>query len=84
MRKKSLALLVSLLFTCLSTQAEPAPHLDHDNFAQWRDFILPNPGESKWQEIPWHESFWKGLLQAQEQNKPLLLWAMNGHPLGCT
>jgi hypothetical protein len=22
--------------------------------------------------------------EAQEKDRPILLWAMNGHPLGCT
>jgi hypothetical protein len=34
--------------------------------------------------MPWLLTFGEGMLAASEQEKPLLFWAMNGHPLGCT
>ena len=46
--------------------------------------IMPLPEELAWQEIPWRPTFWGAVLEAQAQDKPILLWAMNGHPLGCT
>jgi hypothetical protein len=27
---------------------------------------------------------WDGVIAAQKQDMPILLWAMNGHPLACT
>lgn len=42
------------------------------------------PANAPWRTIPWQVS----LLQAQgiaaEEKKPLFIWAMDGHPLGCT
>lgn len=52
--------------------------------ARWRDHVLPTPDETGWERIPWIPSFAGGVLAAQEAQKPLLLWVMNGHPLGCT
>ena len=50
----------------------------------WRDFIQPTKQELAWSSIPWKSSFQEGLIEADTQKKPMLLWAMNGHPLGCT
>ena len=46
--------------------------------------IVPRPEELAWQEIPWRPAFWGAVLEADAGAKPILLWAMNGHPLGCT
>ncbi len=54
------------------------------NFANLREQILPKPSELAWTQIPWRASFHEGLADALVQRKPLLFWAMNGHPLGCT
>ena len=68
--------------------AGPAPpvaaELSPETFARWRDYVRPSDDERSWQEIPWRTSFWRGVLDAQRERKPVLLWAMNGHPLGCT
>jgi hypothetical protein len=52
--------------------------------AEWRTLIEPAPAELAWTEIPWRTSLWSALSEAQASERPLLLWAMNGHPLGCT
>ncbi len=46
--------------------------------------IIPGREELAWREIPWRPAFWEAVVEAQEQDKPILLWAMNGHPLACT
>lgn len=73
----------------LSTQIEVPPieadiPLDEANYPAWRDHILPAASELAWGEIPWLTTFKDGVLAADSQQKPLLLWTMNGHPLGCT
>ncbi len=60
------------------------PALTDQNFAQWRDFIRPKPQECRWEQIPWQTSLWDAAVTANKQDKPILLWAMNGHPLACT
>ncbi|MCR9244868.1 MAG: hypothetical protein NXI31_07540 [bacterium] len=50
----------------------------------WRDHIAPHEDESRWQQIDWHADLGTGVRTAAEQQKPVLLWLMNGHPLGCT
>lgn len=51
---------------------------------QLQQFVLPSGDELAWRAIPWHASFSAGVIAADQVDKPLLLWAMNGHPLGCT
>jgi len=55
-----------------------------ESFAAWARHLEADPAESRWRQIPWHASFAEGLASASESRKPLLFWAMNGHPLGCT
>ena len=52
--------------------------------ARWRDHVMPTAEETAWEAVPWIPSLAGGVLAAQEAHKPLLLWVMNGHPLGCT
>lgn len=58
--------------------------LTADNYDAWRDHILPAGSEIRFLEIPWQRTFAEGVLKANRAGKPVLLWAMNGHPLGCT
>jgi len=53
-------------------------------FAAVRDRVLPTAEELEWRAIPWRDSLGGAVLEADEVERPVLLWAMNGHPLGCT
>jgi hypothetical protein len=64
--------------------ARPKVELHDKNYADWRKHILPDTGELTWQQIPWETTFKDGIVSADVAGKPLLLWTMNGHPLGCT
>ena len=73
----------------VSGQLEPPPvmadiSLTAENYVVWREHILPAAEELAWEEIPWLTTFKDGILAAAAADKPLLLWTMNGHPLGCT
>lgn len=46
--------------------------------------VLPTTEEEKWLSIPWRTNLWDARKQAQAQNKPIFMWMMNGHPMGCT
>ena len=61
-----------------------AQQLSEDTFETLRDAIVPKAGEVRWREIPWRPSLWDALREARAKDAPVLLWAMNGHPLGCT
>ena len=78
------------LFACLVI-ATAAPAQDYvpspptaKTWEAWRTHILPTADELAWEQIPWLASFHAGLIEAGKQDKPLLFYGMNGHPLGCT
>ena len=37
-----------------------------------------------WRSVPWKTSVLSAQQVAAEQKKPIFIWAMDGHPLGCT
>ena len=55
--------------------ADPLLHFDE---------IVPKKAEQEWHTIGWLPSLWDGVEEAHRAKKPILLWAMNGHPLACT
>ena len=42
------------------------------------------PFETYWKEIPWRPNFTEAIEDARKEDKPILLWMMNGHPCGMT
>lgn len=46
--------------------------------------LQPASGEA-WRTIPWKTSLLEAQAQAEaaRSGKPLFIWAMDGHPLGC-
>ena len=79
---KKLFWFIFLLFGC--GMDSESFFLNEKTYPMWRDFIQPTKQELAWSSIPWKSSFQEGLIEAGTQQKPMLLWAMNGHPLGCT
>lgn len=43
-----------------------------------------SPKDEKWTEIPWQTDLQEARRRAAEEKKPLFMWIMDGHPLGCT
>ncbi|MFT7485828.1 MAG: hypothetical protein ACI9F9_001679 [Candidatus Paceibacteria bacterium] len=79
----SLLLLLSIQSSTESSGAE-VPRPTAENYAAWKHHVLPTEEEVRHETIPWISQFGSGILAANEARKPLLFWAMNGHPLGCT
>lgn len=53
-------------------------------FTPWMQHLQPTEQETAFATIPWRPTFAQGVLDANQARLPLLLWVMNGHPLGCT
>jgi hypothetical protein len=78
-------MLRSLLGTLvLAAAAVPPPELSDQTYATWRDRIRPTAAERCFETVPWRTALWDAVVEAQSRDKPILLWAMNGHPLACT
>jgi len=45
---------------------------------------LQTPADAPWRSIPWKISLWEGRKEAARKHRPIFIWAMDGHPLGCT
>ncbi|MCY3682853.1 MAG: hypothetical protein OXH16_15740 [Gemmatimonadetes bacterium] len=59
-----------------------APALTDETFEVL--FEACRPQKERWTDIPWIGGLWEGRQKAAREEKPLFIWAMNGHPLGCT
>ncbi len=46
--------------------------------------VAPAGEGERWAEIPWEAELPAARQRAARENKPLLIWLMDGHPLGCT
>ena len=89
-------LLASLLLALLPQDSAPwrdelaaaralsLPALVDADLARWSAWIRPAPAELAFEELDWIPTFAGGLRAAERAARPLLFWAMNGHPLGCT
>ena len=58
--------------------------LSREQFTKLHAAIAPSRDAERWMEIPWETNLSAARKKAQEQGKPLLMWVMDGHPLGCT
>ena len=76
--------LLSPLFGQANADAPPAPRLDSTSFETLWKQVVPGADELEWLEIPWRAVLGDAVHEAHAADKPILLWAMNGHPLGCT
>ena len=63
---------------------DPGPELNAKTMLAFLDYVRPRPEELRWQAVPWRAAFWDAVVEAADTDKPVLLWTMNGNPLGCT
>ncbi|MCE9581878.1 MAG: hypothetical protein K8T20_05105 [Planctomycetes bacterium] len=74
----------ALFLTLACSATLGAQELTESTYEKIRDRVLPSADELRWTAVDWRASFWDGVVEAQKTDKPILLWAMNGHPLACT
>jgi hypothetical protein len=60
------------------------PVLGDANLRKWIDFIRPSDADTKWERLDWRTELGAAVQEAKALQRPILLWTMNGHPLGCT
>lgn len=68
---------VSSSLCVAQTKARDASPLDQAAFLRPDD-------SAAWRSIGWRADLASAVLEASKARRPILLWAMNGHPLGCT
>ena len=67
----------------LSADRNALPQLSAEH-AKCRVQVLPNSSEQSYCRIAWRTSVLHGIVDAQKNDKPVMIFLMNGHPLGCT
>ncbi len=60
-----------------------AAELTQPEFERLHRELRPADDEP-WLTIPWRITLLGAQQTAAEEKKPLFIWAMDGHPLGCT
>ena len=76
-----------LLIVVVATQLTAAPtasaaELTDADFRQLHKEL--QPGDEPWLTIPWKIALLNAQQTAAKEDKPIFIWAMDGHPLGCT
>lgn len=63
--------------------ADPLVPLTAGDLQRLHAAIVPKKAEI-WEKIPWEVDLFEARDRAFASKKPIFLWSMNGHPLGCT
>ena len=77
------AALVAVAHISLTCPTIAAPPLASDDAAKLRALIRPLDDEDPFDTIAWEISLWDARKKAAAAGKPVVLWEMDGHPLGC-
>ncbi len=75
------ALMISC-FMVVFPQQQVADEISVAEFEQLHSEL--DPPQAIWRTIPWQTSLVEAQNIAVKENKPLFIWSMDGHPLGCT
>ena len=75
--------MVALAATACQPPSATTPALSEQTYDHWRAELAPSERERGWQEIPWRPVLWDAVREANQRQKPLLVWMINGSPFGC-
>lgn len=75
--------LTALTLQLAAQSADPETPPSEARVAELRRLLTRDPGAS-WLTIPWQTDLLAAQRSAAESHRPLFVWAMDGHPLGCT
>ena len=73
-----------LTFTLCCTGMWAAAELTPAALPNLQALIGPTEDEQKWLQIPWETDLATARVKANSTGRPVFLWEMDGHPLGCT
>ena len=71
------AILIAALLVFSGDEVKPG------NLDRLQTLIKPRAEETKWEEIPWRVDLWQARRDAAKAGKPIVLWEMDGNPMGC-
>jgi hypothetical protein len=73
-----IAALVGCLAALAAAADRPAPAIPAGQFERLHRLIKPQPGESKWAQIPWLTDLSEARKKAAAEDKPLFVWRAGG------
>jgi hypothetical protein len=76
--------MIGALLLLAATVQDGPPVLDDKSYKGVLEFILPSAEDAAWERLGWRTELWSAAQEARALNRPVLLWAMNGHPCGLT
>lgn len=71
------------LLSIVTSDSAKAEELTKAKFQRLLEDLRPAK-DALWRTIPWKTSLLDAQRQAAAESKPIFIWAMDGHPLGCT
>jgi hypothetical protein len=84
---RTLQIIIAILCAALVDGMLPrvlwAGELTQAEFRRLHEQLQPAPDEP-WRTIPWKIALLDAQRTAVKEKKPIFVWAMDGHPLGCT
>ena len=57
--------------------------LTDEDFRKIHEALRPSKDDA-WRTIPWKISLAEAQALELKEHKPLFMWSMDGHPMGCT
>ncbi len=90
-RLPSIALIVSVLLGNFlpspsvyadDGQRQDVADISNKEFSELHKSLVPKM--ALWKTVPWQTSLLKAQNMAVREAKPIFIWSMDGHPLGCT
>jgi hypothetical protein len=82
-RKSLIALAIAAICLSAAPVAAESKPIPAEQFDKILKLIKPQPGELRFQNIPWLMSTWDARKKAAEEGKPILVWSgSGGAPLG--
>lgn len=73
--------LVFCALSALESRLVAQEELNEERFKELMESIVPAENLSP---IEWQPDLLEAQKMALEQKKPMFIWSMDGHPLGCT
>lgn len=83
MKFTSVRTLFAVTLLASSPMIAGAGEVTKAEFQKLRKLLTPDDNE-RWRTIPWKIALLDAQRTAVKENKPIFIWAMDGHPLGCT
>ena len=77
------SLFIACIGMAISLPAYAVDPIKPAQFEKLHALIKPRADELKFMEIPWMTDLWAARKKAADEGKPILLWEMDGNPLGC-